>query len=418
MRKLKLFLVGCLGTGIVLGLLGATMFTALYFDLAALVLPLLGVFLFYGWMLFAFLYYRQARQEEFLHLLETAVETEMPLAQALWAYLQDQPRGVEREAWIVALMLFVFPGYYWIWHKRHRFDAKVARVAQRLNQGATLTRALQAEPGIVSRDALLAVAIGEATGKLALSLRTATRSELGPVWLQAGTRLVYPVLLLVFIFALTSYWMAVIMPRLSTIFVQFDEPLPEITAWFVELWDVFENHIPLVLGIVAILAGLLLVLIFSSVVRWYMPGIGRLYAMQVQSRVLRMLGLMLEAGKPIPEALDLLSRSGCFARLIRWKLRGTRRRVEQGQVLADSLRRWGLLSAAMTPLVRAAERMRNLPWALIELGDSRGQQVQRLVRRLSLMLTPLVVVGLGGLVCFIALSMFIPLLVLITKLGD
>ena len=93
----------------------------------------------YGWMLFAYLHYHQARQEEFLQLLTTAVESEAPLAPALWSYLSDRPHGPVREFWVAVLLFFVIPGYYWVWHRRHSFDHKVARVACLLEDGWPLS---------------------------------------------------------------------------------------------------------------------------------------------------------------------------------------------------------------------------------------------------------------------------------------
>ena len=96
---------------------------------------LLVVSLMYGWMLVAYFHYRQGRQNEFLHLLTTAVETDAPLAPAVRAYLEDRPHGWLREFWVAVLLFFVVPGYYWIWHRRHSYDQKVAAVAHRLEQG-------------------------------------------------------------------------------------------------------------------------------------------------------------------------------------------------------------------------------------------------------------------------------------------
>src|SRR5581483_9165383 len=59
---------------------------------------------FYGWMLFAFLHYRQVRQAEFLYLLTTAAESGAPLAPALRAYLGDRPGGAAREVWVGGLL--------------------------------------------------------------------------------------------------------------------------------------------------------------------------------------------------------------------------------------------------------------------------------------------------------------------------
>src|SRR5437870_1540342 len=123
---------------------------ALVFGGVAPGLPLLLVLmLFYGWMLSAYLHYRQGRQDELLHLLSTAAEVQAPLAPALWAYLRDRPQGPLREFCVALLLFFVLPGYYWVWHRRHSFDSRVARVAYFLEMGHSLPNALRAVPGVV-----------------------------------------------------------------------------------------------------------------------------------------------------------------------------------------------------------------------------------------------------------------------------
>ncbi|HEV3119480.1 MAG TPA: hypothetical protein VGY58_20655, partial [Gemmataceae bacterium] len=80
-------------------------------------LPMAGLLLVlllaaYVWMLFAFLHYRRGRQQELAHVIKTAVDAQIPLPDALRAYLVDRPRGTMREMWVVFLQFFLLPGYY------------------------------------------------------------------------------------------------------------------------------------------------------------------------------------------------------------------------------------------------------------------------------------------------------------------
>jgi type IV pilus assembly protein PilC len=418
MRGAKKFLVICafvLGVLVLLGFLGFGLITL---GMLPGLLVFLVIVLFYGWMLFAYLHYRQGRQEEVLHLLTTAVEAEVPLGPALWAYLEDRPQGVEREAWLAILLFFVFPGYYWIWHRRHSFDTKVAALAHLLELGVPLPQALRAVPGVASREVLLAAAVGQTTGRLALCLRNAARSQLGTLWLQLVARLVYPLLLVGFMLGITGFWMNYIHPRMVRIFAEFGEPLPESTLRLIDAWYLVEDYGWIAGLVFQGLLGLVGLLLLSSTLRWYLPGVARLYRMHVQGRVLRMLALLLEAGKPVPEALGTLADSGYFARVARRKLRGTRRLVEQGESLASSLQRRRLLPAAMVPLVHAAERVRNLPWALTELGENRSSLSRRLLQRLSMGVFPVLVLVVGLMVGFIILGMFTPMIELVSRVGE
>jgi type II secretory pathway component PulF len=379
------------------------------------VLLLLLVSLVYGWMLVAYFHYREGRQEEFLHLLTTAVETDAPLAPAVWAYLEDRPSGWLRKFWVALLLFFVMPGYYWFWHRRHSYDQKVAAVAHRLEQGDSLPDALRATPGVASRETILAAAVGQSTGQLARCLRSSARTRQTTVWPEILPRVVYPLFLLLFLSGITGFWMTWIVPRLLRIFEDFDIELPALSEQLIDLWQPFVDALRW--GFLG-LAGLLLLLGISSTVRWYFPGLGRLYRMKVQSQVLKMLSLLLETGKPVPESLAVLAGAGHFSRTVRRRLNAVRQRVEQGEPLADSLRRRGLLPPNLVPLVQAAERARNLPWALGELGDNRANWRIRSLRRISLLFFPAIMVVIGFMVGCMVLGMFLPLVEIMTRLSS
>ena len=375
---------------------------------------LLLVSLVYGWMLVAYLHYRQGRQDEFLHLLTTAVETDAPLAPAVWAYLEDRPSGWLREFWVALLLFFVMPGYYWIWHRRHSYDQKVAAVAHRLEQGVSLPDALLATPGVASRETILAAAVGQSTGRLALCLRSSARTRQTTIWPEILPRVVYPLFLLLFLSGITGFWMTWIVPRLVRIFEDFGLELPALTEQLVDLWQPCVDALSW--GFLG-LAGVLLLLVASSTVRWYFPGLGRLHRMKVQSQVLRMLAILLDTGKPVPESLAVLASSGYFSGTVRRRLNAVRHRVEQGEPLADSLRRQGLLPPSMVPLVLAARTGSESALALGELGDNRANRRIRSLRRISLLFFPAIVVVIGFMVGFIVLGMFLPLVEIMTRLS-
>jgi type II secretory pathway component PulF len=379
------------------------------------VLGVLG--LFYGWMVYSFLVYRYGRQDELLHLLATVTESQAPLAPALRAYVHDRPHGPWRRAWVAGLLFFVVPGYYWVWHKRRSFDRKVVRLAGLLEEGASLEEALRATPGVASRETVLAVAVGQPAGRLAQSLRGAAQGRLAAVLLEALPRLLYPLILLLFLSLIFGFWTIRLAPVMQRIFREFDMQLP----WATEVLLGFRGDLPFYIGGLYLacmgLVALALLLYLSPTACWYCPGIGRLYRMNARSRVLRMLAVLFGAGQPAPEALGLLAGAGYFRGTAWRRLEAVRAAVEQGEPLADSLRRRGLLPRSMGPLVRAAERAHNLPWALAELGDQLARRLGRVGQRMSLALFPVAVFGVGLLFGFLVLGMFLPLIKLLEGLS-
>ena len=116
--------------------------------------------------------------------------------------------------------------------------------------------------------------------------------------------------------------------------------------------------------------------------------------------------------------MAILAGSNSFGSAARTRLEAVRRAVEQGEPLADSLERERLLPGTMVSLVHAAERVRNLPWALAEMGDNLARRAVRLVRQLSLAVFPVSVTAIGLLIGCAVVGMFMPLIDLISALSQ
>ena len=380
------------------------------------VLFLLFLGLIYSWMLSAYLHYRHGRQDEMLQVLATVVESRAPLAPALWAYLDDRPRGVWRETWVFLFLLFVVPGFYWFRHQRNNYDAKVARVAARLEKGYELSEALEAVPAVVPQDTVLAVFLGEATGNLVPCLRNAAQVRLTAVWVELIPRIIYPILVTLFTVAVLSFWGIYIGPRVESICRDMKTDLPEITRNLLWNSDLLASCLWLALASLLGVFAFLLPTLVSSHFRYYCPGVGRFYQMHVQYRVLHMLSLLIEAKQPIPKALNMLVDAEFGSVLIRQKLSKVAAHVQRGEALAPTLRHAGLLPGSMVPLVQSAERVGNLAWVLRELAELRGTRLVRLMRQVSTLIWPVVVGGLGALIGYVTLAMFLPLVNLLEEL--
>jgi len=376
------------------------------------------LFVFDGWALYAFLHYRHGQQDELLAVLTATAEAGLPLASGVAAYRADRaPRpSATTLRWLsfVALPLYA---YARVWVGWRSFDRLLADLSARLDAGEPLSAALRATPGVAAREVRLAAAAGEATGALGPALRAADRERWSAAWLEVAPRVLYPLLVLVFVSALTAFLMAFILPKFKKIFEEFGQTLPQTTRYLVGAWEWLEGFESLLLLGVAAPAALLAAA-FSPTLRWHAPGLGALYRWGVQADVLRTLGRLLAVGRTAPAALAFLAESDDLPAVARRGARDAAARVDRGEPLNAALADAGLLPAHMAPLVRSAERVRNLPWALVELGDHLAGRAVRLVRRLSLVLSPVLVALVGAVVGFIALAMFLPLIQLLTGLTE
>ena len=370
---------------------------------------------FWFWQLFAYYQYRFCRQEEFLHVLQTAATAQAPVESVLRAHLRDRPRDTVYRFWVGCLLFFVFPGFYWI-HKQRSFDVRLQRLTAMLQSGATLNQALRLTPGIVSREVALAVAVGQYSGNLPQALHRLPDRGLALQWLEMAPRMAYPLIVLGFMTFSLSFMMIFIIPKFEKIFLEFKMKLPyeselliSASRWCVRYWYVIA-----LFWLVALI--LFNVLLLSSRIRWYFPGIAWLYRLHARGQFLHVLGLMLETGKPLPEILAAVTESGLLPGAVAGRAMNLARDLEQGEPLAGSLLRNGLATASMAGLIASAEKARNLPWALQEIGDSQSRRASRLSQALAMTLFPLGILACALVVGFVCVAMFIPLVNLIEGL--
>jgi type II secretory pathway component PulF len=370
-----------------------------------------------GWLSYVYFRYRFVRQDELVQVLASAAAANMPLIPAIRAYVRDRPSEGQWGWWDVTF-LFAFPPAYWLMHQRHTYDRRAADVADALEDGQSLHEALRSVRGAAPSDVAVAASVGETTGRLSECLRRSDRDRLAGVWLEIVPRLAYPLALLLFVVGIATFFMSKIMPRIQRIFDDFKQPLPDTTIYLNTAWASLSEWWLVIAGSIAAVLGLVALIIASPLVRWRLPLIGRAYRWEVQGLILRMLGALVAAGRPLPESLARLVDAADFPPVVRRRIYSARQAIERGDSLADSLYRVGLLPSSMAPLVRAAQRAHTLPWALTELGEVLSGRATRVVRRVSLILSPALVIVVGTIVGFIVLAMFLPLIQLLTRLSS
>ncbi|MSR30563.1 MAG: hypothetical protein EXR99_03565 [Gemmataceae bacterium] len=372
---------------------------------------------FYTWLAFAFFHYRYVRQEEMLGLLQSAVDSNLPVAAVLRAFLHDRPSGWTRETILAVSMFLIFPGYYWFWHRGRDFDSRLKLLLELLESGFSLSEALQVHPSLVSRDVLLAVALGESSGKIPEALRAIPRWQQDRFWLTSLPRIAYVLAVTSFTLIVVGFFMVYILPRFKKIFMDFSLQLPAFSRKVFDTADfLLGTPFPLLFLFLVTLA-IFMAAIWSSTVRWYFPVAGTLYRIQVQGNFLRMLGLALQSQESLPRALAVLLGSGFFPTPARMNLVKLINHVEKGGSLPSGLEENGWTPPAMKGLFEAAERLGNLPWALMEAGLQRSRVASLLANRLTFTVFPLMLLALGALVGMIAVAMFLPLVELIMELA-
>ena len=288
-----------------------------------------------------------------------------------------------------------------------------------IENGQPLSRAFERFPKIFDQLYLNLVRIGESSGTLNENLAFLSRQMDSAYVLRKKIQgiLLYPAIVLTMALALGASISVFILPRLIRLFDSFDVALPLSTRILLWIAALMQAH-----GIV-IFGGLFLIIVSGragialSTVRPYwhrfllsLPVFGEFFQDVAIAHLCRDMGVMLESGLPILEALTVEERvmqNRALARLVG----GLATAVSQGRSLSDELSReqYTLISPLVIKMIAAGEKTGRLSETLLYLETFFEAEVDRKIKNMTVLFEPVLLVIIGLIVMFLALAILTPI---------
>lgn len=138
------------------------------------------------------------------------------------------------------------------------------------------------------------------------------------------------------------------------------------------------------------------------------PIFGKLTHKTIVARFARTLATLLKSGIPLMQSLETVesvSGNTFFAK----EIRGARVTISEGERMAPVLMKGKMFPPLAINLISVGEESGALDNLLEKLAVFYEQEVETMVARLSIVIEPLLIAGVGLMVAFIALSIYMPL---------
>jgi len=298
-----------------------------------------------------------------------------------------------------------------------RWRRLVADLRQRIEDGDSLSAAMAAHPDCFDVVTRALVQAGEAGGQLEPMLdRVAALARK-----QAHVRsailgaMIYPALLIFVAVGVLLVLLTFVLPRFAGLFETLDTPLPPTTQMLMAVSDLLRGYwwglLPAlgVLGAVAVawsrtasarrlLDGLVLTLpVFGPIVRSF-----------ATARIARLLGVQAESKVPLLDALKLTRQATTNSRYAQL-LADAEDAATRGQSISVPFAASPLIGPAICEAIRNGEQTGQVGSLLLGIADYLDEENELVIRSLTSILEPMILIALGLLVGFIAVSMFLPL---------
>lgn len=362
-------------------------FFALGFALFALApWPIAGLAWFATFFVFITVYQqcRLAEQRALVWLLGTAIDRGIPISAAARAFGDENNTTLGSKAW---------------------------RLAALLDRGHSLEQSIYSADISLPNDMLVALRTAHVTRSATPLIKSAgLHAGTDAMIHSAASKIVYTMVFLLVALGIITFILIKIVPAYIKIFQDFDTALPTMTVLFVK----FSNSIYEVGGIAMLLMLLLMFATGYAIFRllgvgsWDPPIIRLITKPLDSSIILRSIAGAVDRDKPIAEMVDALAQKYPKSH-IRSKLYVAAGRIAHGSDWCDSMRASGLLSKAEAGLLKAAERVGNLSWALNSTAERLSRQFITRANQILQIGFPLVLLLFAAGVFFVTCAMIEPL---------
>ncbi len=288
--------------------------------------------------------------------------------------------------------------------------------------GTSLSAAFRKHPLYFNALYCNLVEAGEAGGILEALLDRLAVYEEKTIALQSKIKaaLIYPVAVMVVAFVVTAVIMIFVIPSFKSVFTSFGAELPAPTLFVMAVSDIFVSYWYIIFGV--IFGGLYM--FFQSWKRsekmqatmdrllLRMPIFGELIRKSVIARWTRTLSTMFGAGVPLVEALDSVGGAAGNA-VYKQATEKIQRDVSTGTGLTTSMQSTGVFPNMVLQMTAIGEESGALDHMLSKAAEFYENEVDEMVKGLSSLMEPIIIVFLGTLIGGIVVSMYLP----IFKLG-
>jgi type IV pilus assembly protein PilC len=298
------------------------------------------------------------------------------------------------------------------------FKRALVRVSLDVNEGVALGTAIRKWPKVFDQLSVAMVEAGEAGGVLDESLKRLAKllEDNAKLQNQIKGALGYPVAVLVIAILVFLGMTIFLIPTFAGIFEDLGAELPAFTQLLVDLSKLLRS----VMALYIVGALLIAVWMFARFYQTHngrrqvdrlmlkVPLFGELIMMTATAQFCRIFSSLTRAGVPILMSLEISSQTAGNS-IISDAILESRTLVQEGVLLSTALIRQKVLPDMALNMLSIGEETGEMDKMLSKVADFYEDEVSAMVKALTSMLEPAMIVVVGGIVGSILLAMYLPM---------
>ncbi len=297
--------------------------------------------------------------------------------------------------------------------------AAIAKVvAEDMSAGMRIPQSLQRHPDIFPETIRSLAELGDQSGEIAkMMMEGASHIErLIDIRRDVTTALIYPFFVIVTIIGVGLFWLYYVVPNMAQLFKQMQAKLPPLTKWLISISDVLVNYVVLsialfVLLIIAIGIAYRRLPGFKYVCHdWLhrLPIVKKITVASGMAFMTEHLSLLVKAGLDFLTSIEVLARA-TSDEYYRARLRRVGEGVARGEGIAAAMRRVGGFPPMAVRMISVGEEAGSLDKQLDQLSAEYKKRLDVVVKSLSEIIKPLLILIAGGMFIFLIVALLLPI---------
>lgn len=294
----------------------------------------------------------------------------------------------------------------------------LSQVRQDVNEGLSLANATAKHPKVFDNIFVNMIDAGESSGTLGVVLLRLADLKEAQLRLRGKiiSGMTYPALMMGVALVLLIAIFAFVIPKLSKVFESMNKPMPVITKVLIDISAFITSYWYAILIVVVVAVWLFIRRISSPAGRpkWdqfklRIPVLGPLIRMIAVTRFSGTMATLLTSGVPILTSMSIAKNLVGNIPIAK-AIANAQENITEGQSIAEPLRKSGEFPPMVLHMISIGERTGELPDMLKNVANTYEEQVNAKIEGMTALLEPIMIVAMGGVVGFIVMAVFVPLL--------
>ena len=310
--------------------------------------------------------------------------------------------------------------------EKEKFRHVVLDLKARIEAGQSFSQALAEHPEVFNNLYVNMIAAAEISGSMSSMLQQLTDylDQEAETRSQVIAAMVYPGIIATMAVTCVTFLMTFVLPRFLKVFAGKEHLLPGPTKALMFLSGIMSNYWFIVFPAIAGCVGAFWYLTSKTEPgkAWWdqmklrLPLLKTLCRCLYITRSLHTMGVLTNAGVPVLDTLSITSHiTGNHLFENMWK--GVHEEVRQGKKIAGSLASYGLMPGNVVQMIQSGEESRTLGDVLSDIADFYGRELKTVIKTVTSMIEPIMIVLMGVLVGFIAMSIILPIFKMSSLVG-